>query len=143
MRVNAWASGAFLALGLLLGRGEIECQDRVVLDGLPNSTVTSSSLSSSRVVVTGQDREDTRVTIVERDGKYIWKTRGNREVVLFANGSEYSFIDPRGGGYVKVFLSGFSADTPPGHVGFMEHATIGDIAFTYWGTTANWTPPAP
>lgn len=76
---------------------------QVVLDAKPTVKVESSEGGTSRLTPSEPDRTRYRVTITRRDGRYFWTSREDRELVDHASGAFHYFIEPRGGGYIKVF----------------------------------------
>ena len=109
---------------------EAQC---VVLNAVPLSRVDAGPQSTSRS--TG-GLTSSLVTIIKAGEDYYWATRENR--VLFLNrGAGYdTFIDPRGGGSVKVDSSGIMQ--PRGS--FFEHVHLGMDTITYWGLSPAYDP---
>jgi hypothetical protein len=133
---------------LLLGsaRTTAAAQERVVLDGFPDSYAYADRDTTGREVIPPAEREGSRVTIVERSGEFFWVTRENRQLIHAPSGLYHYFIDPRGGGYVKVLdqtdLPPESISRQPGpDVQFMEQVTLQLGTITYWGGASRWSPP--
>lgn len=65
---------------------------------------------------------------VEKKGrKYIWASRGDRELIRSDAGDWTYYISPQGSGYVKVFSgTGLAYD-------YVEHVTGELTTVTYWG----------
>ena len=76
---------------------------QLVLDAKPTVKVESGEGATERVLLSEPDRTKYRVIITRRDGRYFWTSREGRELVYHASGAFHYFIEPRGGGYIKVF----------------------------------------
>jgi hypothetical protein len=55
------------------------------------------------------DGADAMLLIVKRGGQYFWASREDRQLVQIESGVFDLYIDPRGGGYVKVLDQRFMA----------------------------------
>lgn len=115
----------------------LSAEAQTVLDARPTVKVESGEGATSRSVLSESERTKYRVIITKRDGQYFWTSREERELVYRPSGAFHTFIDPRGGGYVKIF----DADTLPASVRdpgprfhYMEHLTLWLGTITYWGT---------
>ena len=91
---------------------------------------------SHRTKLTSADSTNNAVRIVKIGDDYIWRTRENRKLVYSypGYGDFHYFIDPIGGGYVKI------ARTPAGNVTFLEHVGLGMVTITYYGSAQSFTP---
>jgi hypothetical protein len=111
---------------------------QVVLDAKPTVKVESSEGATSRLLLSDPDRTKYRVTITRRDGRYFWTSREDRELVYHASGAFHYFIEPRGGGYVKVFdtqmLPESMRDSGP-RFRYIEHLTFWMGTISYWGAS--------
>lgn len=111
---------------------------QVILEAKPTVKVESNEAATSRFLLTEPERTQNRVTIIKRGDRYYWKTRENRELVHRVSGAFHFFIDPSGGGYIKVFdthlLPEFVRDPGP-RFHYMEHVTLWLGTITYWGTS--------
>lgn len=118
------------------GRLGLEAQERVVLKGEPTIKIESGPKGACRDMLNESQRRQYRVVIVERDGRYYWKSRENRELTRVGSGSQYTyFIDPRGGGYVKVVSQGAVTGAQ-----YFEHLSLGLATLTYWGEALHFAP---
>jgi hypothetical protein len=117
----------------------------VVLDAKPTTKVESHASSTTRSVLSKADQDEYRVRIAKKGNQYIWVSRENRELVhqSTAVGTVHYFIDPRGGGYIKVFDT-FSLPksirTPGPRYEYMEHLSLLLGTITYWGATDLFEP---
>jgi hypothetical protein len=109
-----------------------------VLDAEPTVRIDSAENAATRRVLPDLERAKNRVIIVKRDGKYLWASREGRELIHRVSGMFHCFIDPTGGGYVKILDSHevpLKLRTPGPRYRFMEHVTEGLGSITYWGGT--------
>jgi len=110
--------------------------EREVFFGLPTIKYQVSVDESHRTKLTSADSTNNAVRIVKIGDDYIWRTRENRKLVCSypGYGDFHYFIDPIGGGYVKI------ARTPAGNVTFLEHVGLGMVTITYYGSAQSFTP---
>ena len=95
MHFPRWALPALAA--------QLEAQPaRVVLDATPDTQVVADQDGASREVLTRDDRDANRVTVVWDGESYRWATREGRELIYRSGGVFHTFTDPRGGGWVRV-----------------------------------------
>ena len=105
----------------------------IVLDAVPLSRVDAGPESTSR----STDRlESQRVTIIKAGDDYYWATRENRVLFRSTSRGYDNFVDPRGGGTVKVNSRGVVQ--PRGS--FFEHVHLGMDTITYWGLSPVYEP---
>ena len=112
--------------------------ETVVINATPTAKVASGPDETERLVLAEADREKSRLVILKRDGRYLWASRENRELSYQLSGAFHYFIDPAGGGYVKVFDSHMlpaSLRDPGPRYRYMEHVTLWLGTITYWGAT--------
>lgn len=110
----------------------------VVFEGRPTVQINADQEGATRRVLSKLDQEKSRITIVWRDGKYIWATRNAVELILNGKqGPTYLFAEPNGAGYVKIFDTHVFPDSVrvagPRYL-FMEHVHLGLGTITYWGS---------
>lgn len=111
---------------------------QVVLDAKPTVKVESGEGATSRELLSEPDRTKYRITIIRRAGRYFWTSREDRELVHHASGAFHYFIEPRGGGYIKVFDTHTLRESmrdPGPRFRYMEHLTLWLGTITYWGAT--------
>ena len=134
-------------LVILVALGMASCaaiaDDESVFYGVPSVRIDSSSDYTSRRVLSESERDKNAVHIVKVDDSYVWVTREGRALVHSRSGAYDKFIDPRGGGYVKIF----NPESLPGstHEGqtmfwYMEHVHLGLSTITYWGKSEAFDP---
>jgi len=123
-------------LAILLVASPVFAQ--IVLDAKPTVKVESGEGATSRFVLSESDRTKAHVTIIRRGGRYFWTSREDRELLHHTSGAFHYFIEPRGGGYIKVFdtnmLPESMRDAGP-RFRYMEHLTLWLVTITYWGTS--------
>lgn len=89
------------------------------------------------------DGADAMLLIVKRGDRYYWASREDRELVRIQSGVFNLYIDPRGGGYVKVLDQRFMAPDylyEGAPIQYYEHLTMGLGTFTYWGDAERYDP---
>src|SRR5262249_45448167 len=118
----------------------------VVMDAKPTVRIYSDASSTTRSVLSKADQDNSRIRIAKQGNRYIWVSRENTELMHQASGAFHYFIDPHGGGYVKVFdrekvpKSSKSTPTPGPRYEYMEHVTLLLGSITYWGATDAFEP---
>ncbi len=109
-----------------------------VLSVRPTVKVESNAASTQRFQLSDAEQEEFRVVITTRDGRYYWISREGRELIHHRSGVFHYFIDPTGGGYVKVVDTGLLPESlrdPGPRVQYLEHVTLGLHTITYWGAS--------
>jgi hypothetical protein len=132
-----------LTLLLCVWPGLAAAQERVVLRAAPASRVTGNAQGAIRSVLRGAEREKNQILIVERDGRYFWASREDRELTHVESGLFHLYIDQRGGGYVKVLdQRGMSSDLKfdGPDLQYFEHVAAGLSTITYWGQFTRFDP---
>jgi hypothetical protein len=123
-------------LCILLGASPVMAQ--VVLDATPTVRVISREGATSMDSVPGSEGAKFRVTIIRRGDRYFWTSREDRELLHQTSGMFHYFIDPRGGGYIKVLdthmLPASLRERGP-RFRYMEHLTLWLDTITFWGTS--------
>lgn len=111
---------------------------QVVLDAKPIVKVESGEGATLRQLLSEPDRTKYRVTIIRRGGRYFWTSREDRELLHHLSGAFHYFIEPRGGGYIKVFDAHTLPESlrdPGPRFRYMEHLTFWLGTITYWGAS--------
>ena len=107
------------------------------MSAAPTVRVGSSEASTARTVLSEDEQEEFRVVITTRNERYFWISREGRELFHFTSCVYHWFIDPRGGGYVKVqdtsLLPELLRDPGP-RFRYIEHVTLAIETITYWGS---------
>jgi hypothetical protein len=111
--------------------------DQVVVTAIPNSKVISSSTETLRYKLSDDERTKALLVIHKTPEGYRWSTREDRELVMRTSGAFALFIDPSGGGYVKVATvrgaAALSDDSCKEGFAYFEHLSLGIATLTYWG----------
>ena len=110
---------------------------QVVLSATPTVKVDSSEASTARQVLSEDEQEEFRVVISTRNSRYFWISREGRELFHSVSGINHWFLDPRGGGYVKVVDTGLLPEAlrdPGPRFHYIEHLTLSLGTITYWGS---------
>lgn len=131
-------TGALAAVLVLAAvpRAEAQC---LVLDAVPFVRVDADPDSTSRST---RGLEPQRVTIIKTGEDYLWATRENRRLIRFRSGAYDYFIEPMGGGMVKVdwISAGIPDPVEPDGSPFFEHVSLGMATITYWGVSPVYEP---
>ena len=145
MKTSGVFNGFFIIFILLLLTSPLLSQP-VVLDAKPTVMIASDANSTTRSVLSKPDQDKFRVRIAKKGNQYIWVSRENAVLVHKLSGVVHYFIDPTGGGYVKV-LDTFkipkfpkSTRTPGPRYEYMEHVGLLLGTITYWGATDVFEP---
>ena len=108
--------------------------EREVLVGLPSVQYRVEVDDCDRTRMNDEDSVKNAVRIVKIGDEYIWTTREGRQLIHVVTGITHYFIDPSGGGYVKVMPK------PSGGYSFLEHVGLGMATFTYFGSSDEFSP---
>lgn len=68
----------------------------------PDIRLAATRDSATRRVLSASERQQNAVLIVKRGDEYFWASREDRPLVHVLSGVFHLFIEPSGGGYVKV-----------------------------------------
>ena len=130
------AKSIFTVLILIFGFNQITLSEEIVdvIKAEPTAKYQVSSEEASKIRLSKSESEKNTVWIVKKSGEYYWKSRENRKLNHVSGGLYHYFIDPQGGGYVKV-EQGFD-----GKVEFLEHVGVGMTTFTYFGKAKSFIP---
>jgi len=126
-----------LAIGLILIFSAQVCASTLVLNATPEIRVDSGSGATTRKILSESEQNGYRVLIVKDGEQYFWATRENRKLIHRISGAYHYFIDPQGGGYVKVFDTRFLPESmreQGPRFAYYEHLSLGLQTITYWGT---------
>lgn len=105
----------------------------LILSGAPDIQTKSTVEESVRIEMDSVKKKNHRVIIIKDGEEYIWESRERRKLIRSTHGPFILFIDPTGGGYIKVAPS-------EGKMIYMEHLSQGLNTFTYWGVVEHFEP---
>ena len=110
----------------------------VVLNAIPDSKVVSTSEGVDRLVLPGKqlERQEYKLVIPRRNGKYYWASREGKELVHITSGAVTIFLRPGGTGYIEIYDKEVLPEflQPPGKRYFCkEHVRNMLLNVTYWG----------
>lgn len=111
---------------------------QLVFDASPTVKVESGDLKATRFVLSKKERMEFRVTIVQREGRYYWASRENKELAYSTSGAHHYFIATDGAGYVKIQDAELLPElmrSPGPRFRYMEHLSITLATITYWGAS--------
>ena len=124
--------------------------ENIVFIGSPEFRLQHSGTSKGRiekVAFTHSEKMEWACVIVKRMGKYYWRSRENKELIVVQGGDYLTFSPVNGSSdYVKVRipytpdpklepLSQLELD-PSADFDYTEHLTLGLTSISYWGDTA-------
>jgi len=128
-----------LAAGLAILFVTYPVSAQVVLEASPTVRVDSGEGATSRILLSEPDRTKYRVKIIKRGDQYVWASRDDRELVYRLSGAFHFFIEPGGGGYIKVMDTHAalpeSMRDPGPRFRYMEYVTLWLGTITYWGAS--------
>ena len=122
---------------------------RVVLNGTPDTRATADEESVRREVLTPELRADSHVIIIWDGESYRWATRENRVLIHNNSGGPFHyFIDPQGGGWIKVMDCRATnrqylemVIDCRANVQYLENVSSFFLStITYWGTASEFNP---
>ena len=107
-----------------------------VFSGQPTVQYQVDIKTSQKTRLSPDDTARNVLVIVKIGEDYIWKTRGNRRVIHIVPeaGDAHYFIDPEGGGYVKIMVK------PDGTFAYLEQVGLEMTSFIYFGSAKMFTP---
>lgn len=119
-------------------------QTQLVLQGTPSSRTTSSDEGSTDEILTESQKNEFRLLIAKVGDDYFWVSREQRLLDHYESGTFHYFVDPTGGGYIKVFdqsvLPDFMRDPTKLRFLYMEHLSLWLQTTTYWGGAESFEP---
>ena len=82
----------------------VAAAEREVFFALPTIKYEVSADNSRRTKLSSMDSSKNAIRIAKIGDDYVWKTRENRKLIYSYDGfgEFHYFIDPKGGGYVKI-----------------------------------------
>lgn len=117
--------------GILLAAAAVstlEAQDESGFTGRPLVRVDSDPNETKRTELSELAGQKYECRIDKRGRKYVWSSRGDRELIRSVAGDWTYFISTEGSGYVKV-LTGVDGQA----YDYIEHVTGEFKTLTYWG----------
>jgi hypothetical protein len=117
--------------------------NEAVIAAEPFARVKSAASDTAREKLSSSEAKKNALVISKSGSEYIWATRQSRQLVYVQSGAFHLFIDPRGGGYVKVFDQHALPEAmrqPGPRFRWYEHVSIGLETITYWGEANAFQP---
>ena len=119
-------------------------QTQLVLQGTPSKRTSSSDEGSTDETLTEAQKNEFRLLITKVGDEYIWASREQKQLVHHKSGAFHYFIDPQGGGYIKVYdqnvLPEFMRDSTKPRFLYLEHLSLWLETTTYWGSAEVFEP---
>jgi hypothetical protein len=115
-----------------------------VLDAKPTARVVAGDRTTKHSQLSEDEQTEYRILIVRTGGRYFWVTRQNRELDHRVSGAFHYFIDPLGGGYIKVLDTRALPESlrdPGPRFHYMEHLVTWLNTITYWGASETFVVP--
>lgn len=125
-----------LVLSNLVTISVLSASERDIFYGIPTIKYEVSIDRNQQTKLNSAESLKNEVRIVKIGDDYVWKSRGNRKLIYSytGQGDFHYFIDPTGGGYVKISMPS------SGKVAFFEHISLGLATFTYYGNSEVFNP---
>lgn len=105
----------------------------VVLNGLPLVQATCSIEDCKHFTLSESQRLESRVLITKKNNKYLWASRGNRELTKSQSGAFTIFTETSGAGYIRIAKAGDK-------VLYTEHMGLALETISYWGIANDFIP---
>jgi|SRR5688572_25260295 hypothetical protein len=105
----------------------LEAQEQA-FTGTPLVRVDADSTETKRTELSEVAGQKYECRVVRKGRKYVWASRGDRELIRANAGDWTYYVSPEGSGYVKVLTGSV---TQP--YDYMEHVTSELKTVTYWG----------
>ncbi len=131
-----------LVLGCaLLLAPEAFADDRLVFGGNPTVRIESVARGSQRTDLSDSQSQEYRLLILKRGAKYVWASRGERELIYSKSGAYHFFVEPGGAGYIKVEdPSLLGLQTGSTGLLYIETMNLRLGTITYWGSANGISP---
>ena len=99
-----------------------------VFSGRPLIRIDSDANETKRIELSDAAGQKYECRVVRKGRKYVWASRGDRELIRANAGDWTYYVSPEGSGYVKVLTGDVNLPYD-----YMEHVTDELKTFTYWG----------
>lgn len=100
--------------------------EKEVIDGVPYYKVMSRIDKTDWFEMNVYEGLQVRLLIKEKDGEYIWATRGGKKLIYSGADGFATFVEPGGTGYIRITKEKNKCI-------YMEHVTYEMQNLTYWG----------
>ena len=121
------------AAGLLLLSLASVSWGEVVFVGEPIAKVVMSGDKVDRTVLTVLEQSEFQSVIIEKAGRYFWKTREMKELERHQSGIYVTYQAVDGSGYVRIdSLTAHDSNTSH-DISYIEHLKLGLFTITYQG----------
>ncbi len=103
-----------------------------------------SSEGSTDETLTEAQKNEFRLLITKLGDEYIWASREQRQLIHYESGVFHYFVNPQGGGYIKVYdqntLPDSMRDPTKPRIVYLEHLSLWLQTTTYWGSAEAFEP---
>ena len=115
---------------VLLLLSAVPSQAETAFVGIPSRQATAGPKKAEAQDV--RNPSEALVVISRVDEKWQWTSREDRPLVKLRSGIYFLFIDPQGGGYIKMVNPEFSSLADEEYT-YVEHLITGIGSISYWG----------
>ena len=105
----------------------------IVLNGIPLVQAKCSIEDCKHFALSESQQLESRVLITKKDNKYLWASRGNRELTKSQSGMVTIFTENIGAGYIRIVKAGDK-------ILYTEHMGLTLETISYWGTANDFSP---
>ncbi|OFW07653.1 MAG: hypothetical protein A3I61_17875 [Acidobacteria bacterium RIFCSPLOWO2_02_FULL_68_18] len=96
-----------------------------VLEGIPTVRIDSTEADTTRRVLSVADAAKDRLTVTVVDGRFYWRSRGDRPLRLSSTGA-FTYLSSEPGTYIKITRVN-------NRISYVEHVDLGFESVTWWG----------
>ena len=97
----------------------------VTLEGIPTVRIDSAESGATRRVLTASEAAMSRLTVGLIDGKYYWRSRGNRPLERSTSGG-FTYLSSDPGHYIRFTRLNDK-------ISYAEHVDLASGSVTWWG----------
>jgi len=105
----------------------------IVLNGIPLVQAKCSFEDCKHFALSESQQLESRVLITKKNNKYLWASRGNRELTKSQSGAFTIFTENNGAGYIRVARAGDK-------ILYTEHMGLALETISYWGAANDFNP---
>ena len=105
-----------------------------VFTGTPKTRAIIEPADMQRFTLSPKEQKEFQSIITLKDNRFYWTSRENREMIHHFAGAFHYFIDPTGGGYVKIGPGSLYPGLSNASYAYMEVLSLGLSAYIYFGS---------
>jgi len=122
-----------------MGRSQVNHPEAKLAHQPSAPSPTSQSFRHS-FNLTREQQAQYGIVILKRGNSYFWASREMKPLIHSLSGAFHYFIEPNGGGYIKVFDRRLLMEEKNPRFLYLEHVTLWMQTITYWGTADAFSP---